>query len=339
MQCLGILLVCGEGWICFFAHLVLTFQNLGGGSEISNLKQAWICFFAHLALTLSANWSSMRNLIQFLWKYSVFFLFLLLEIGSFSLYLHHHHYPQTIFLSSANGVTSRTLNISNEVKQFIHLRSVNAFLSEENVKLNNRLTELESALMDVRRSYADSIILRPQGQSQIRYLSARIVNASTNRTRNYLTLNRGSEDGIRPDMGVVSGTQVVGIVKSVSEHFCVVLPLIHPSIGISCKLKSNNYVGVLRWEPGDASFGLLDDVARHVDVSRGDSIVTSGYTSIFPEGFYVGKVSDYHLEEGAPYYRILVDLGVDYHTLSHVEIVDNDYYEEQRDLEIESEKE
>lgn len=281
----------------------------------------------------------MRNLIQFFLKYIVFILFLVLEIESFVLYLKHHHYPNSVFFSSTNVVTAGVLNVSNEVKQFVNLRSANSFLSSENARLNNQVALLEQELTRLYRSAGDSTFVTYPGSSPIRFLSARVVNASTNRVRNYLTLDRGSDDGVREDMGVVSGNQVVGIVKSVSRHFCVVLPLIHPSTGVSCKLTSNGYVGVLRWEPGDDGIGLLDDVGRHVSVSSGDSVVTSGYTSVFPEGFYVGRVLDCELPTGATYYTIRVSLGVDYKTLSHVEIVDNIYYEEQRALEEELEEE
>lgn len=281
----------------------------------------------------------MRNLIQFFWRYSVFFLFLILEIESFSLYLRHHHYPNSVCFSSASGVTANLLSVSTELKQFVQLRSANSFLSEENAQLNNRIAALEAELTSLQRALSDSALVCYPNYTPVRHLSARVVNSSTNRVRNYLTLDRGSVDGVRPDMGVVSGNQVVGIVKSVSHHFCVVLPLIHPSTGVSCKLSSNDYVGVLRWEAGDANVCFLDDVARHVNLLKGDSVVTSGYTSIFPEGFYVGKISDFELADGAPYYTIHVELGVDYHTLSHVEIIDNVYYEEQRLLEYESEKE
>lgn len=279
----------------------------------------------------------MRNLIQFFIRYSVFFLFLILELESFSLYLRHHHYPHSVVFSSANVLTSGIMNVSNEVKQFVNLRTANDFLSSENAQLNNRVAELEYKLTQIERAAGDSTFYH-YPSTPIRFLSARVVNASTNRVRNYLTLDRGSEDGVREDMGVVSGNQVVGIVKSVSNHFCVVLPLIHPSTGISCKLTSDGYVGVLRWEPGKDDECLLDDVGRHVSVLPGDSVVTSGYTSVFPEGFYVGRVLDYELPTGATYYVIRVGLGVDYKTLSHVEIVDNIYYEEQRSLEQASEE-
>ncbi|MBO5961106.1 MAG: rod shape-determining protein MreC [Paludibacteraceae bacterium] len=275
----------------------------------------------------------MRNLIQFFLKYIGFILFLVLEIECFVLYLKHHHYPNSVIFSSTNVVTSGVMNVSNEVKQFVNLRSANSFLSSENARLNNRVAALEQELTRLSRSEGDSTFFTYPASSPIRFLSARVVNASSNRVRNYLTLDRGSDDGVREDMGVVSGNQVVGIVKSVSRHFCVVLPLIHPSTGVSCKLRSNGYVGVLRWEPGDDSVGLLADVGRHVSVTRGDSVVTSGYTSVFPEGFYVGRVLDCELPTGATYYTIQVGLGVNYKTLSHVEIVDNKYYEEQRALE------
>ena len=275
----------------------------------------------------------MRNLIQFFLRYSVFFLFLLLEIESFSLYLRHHRYPNSVFFSSANVVTAGVMGVSNDVKQFVNLRSANAFLSSENMRLNNEIAALKHEMTRMAREAGDTTFVTYPSSSPIRFLTARVVNASTNRVRNYLTLDRGSDDGVREDMGVVSGNQVVGIVKSVSRHFCVVLPLIHPSTGVSSKLQSNGYVGVLRWEPGDDGVCLLDDVGRHVNVEVGDSIVTSGYTSVFPEGFYIGRVLDSVLPMGSTYHVIRVDLGVDYKTLSHVEIVDNIYYEEQHELE------
>jgi len=153
------------------------------------------------------------------------------------------------------------------------------------------------------------------------FIPARVIAYSNDRHHNYLTLNKGSRDGITEDMGVVGKDGIVGVVQSVSTHFAVVAPVIHEGIYISSLLRKNGYLATLHWRMPDTRKAVLEDVARHVDVQQGDTIVTSGMSAIFPADLPVGVVSEVSLGEGDSYYDIDVALATDFHSLRTVHVL------------------
>ena len=173
---------------------------------------------------------------------------------------------------------------------------------------------------------------------EYKLISAKVINSSTNKLQNYITLNKGSRDGIQADMGVISSEGVVGIVKTVSTKFSVVIPILNQNIKINTKFKKNNYSGPLVWNGEDYRIAKLTDIARHVEFSLGDTLVTSGFTSTFPEGIPVGTIEDFNIKESEPYYNIKVLLSVNFRTLSHVKVINYLNYKEQKNLETISSK-
>ncbi|MBN2829898.1 MAG: rod shape-determining protein MreC, partial [Candidatus Cloacimonetes bacterium] len=173
--------------------------------------------------------------------------------------------------------------------------------------------------------------------------SARVINNSTNKLLNYITINRGSENGIRPEMCVINSDGVVGIVTTVSNHFGVVMPILNPNTLISCKIKSRishqdtvgvvKDIGSLLWDGKDYRFAKMVQVPRHVNIKKGDSIVTSGYSDFFPEGIMVGVIEDYEKANDDNYYEIKVRLSVNFRTVSYVNVMDYLHKEEQEKLE------
>ena len=280
----------------------------------------------------------MRNLFNFLIRYSVLFLFLFLEIISFTLIVKNQGYQKSVFLSSSNSVVAEMYEWSNGVVEFFKLRAANDNLSEENTALKNQVIKLQNQLETLKPRVKDSIRFQIPPEMEYRFIAAKVINCSTNKLQNSITLNKGSRDGVQPDMGVVSDEGVVGIVKVVNEKNSVVIPILNPRIEINCKFKRTNYTGPLKWEGDDYRYANLNDIARHVELALGDTIITSGFTSTFPEGIPVGYIEDFKIKESDAYYKIKVKLAVNFRTLSHVKVINYLNYKEQKDLEKKAEE-
>jgi len=280
----------------------------------------------------------MRNLFNFLIRYSVLFLFLFLEIISFTLIVKNQGYQKSVFLSSSNSVVAEMYEWSNGVVEFFKLRAANDNLSEENTALKNQVIKLQNQLETLKPRVKDSIRFQIPPEMEYRFIAAKVINCSTNKLQNSITLNKGSRDGVQPDMGVVSDEGVVGIVKVVNEKNSVVIPILNPRIEINCKFKRTNYTGPLKWEGDDYRYANLNDIARHVELTLGDTIITSGFTSTFPEGIPVGYIEDFKIKESDAYYKIKVKLAVNFRTLSHVKVINYLNYKEQKDLEKKAEE-
>ncbi len=170
-------------------------------------------------------------------------------------------------------------------------------------------------------------------EKEYEYIPAKVIRNTTHLTQNYITLNKGSNQGIKPDMGVISDAGVVGIVQTVSPKFSKVIPVLNPQAIISTKFKRNNYYGPLVWDGKDYRYARLDDIARHVKFSLGDTLITSGLVKTFPEGIFVGTINNFNIKESDAYYNIQVKLGVDFRMLTHVKVINYLNYQEQLDLE------
>lgn len=280
----------------------------------------------------------MNNLLNFLIKYSVVFLFLLLEIISFSMVVSNQEYQKSVFISSSNTAISAMYEMSNTVVEFFKLRAANDNLSEENTALKNQINDLQNQVAALKPEEKDSTNYHIPPEMQNKLISAKVINNTTNKIQNYITLNKGFNDGIRPDMGVISDEGVVGIVKTVSHKFAVVIPVLNEKIRINCKFRKNNYTGPLQWDGLDYRYAKLNDIARHVELALGDTLVTSGFASNFPEGIPVGKIEDFKISESDSYYNITVKLAVNFRTLSHVKVIKYLNYGEQKAIEAAAEK-
>jgi len=276
----------------------------------------------------------MRKLIAFLIRFSVVLLFIVLELVSFGLIVNNNGYQKSVFFSSGNTLLASMYEVSNSVVEFFYLRQSNNGLAYENTQLKNQIIELKNQLNSLKPLLTDSTVrLKVEPENEISYIYAKVIHNSTNKMQNYITLNKGERDGIRVDMGVVNEEGVVGIVSKVTDKFSVVIPVLNPKLQINSKFKKNNYSGPIVWEGKDYRYAKLNDIARHVKFSLGDSLITSGYTYSFPEGILVGTVDDFIIHESDAYYNIKIKLAVNFRTLSHVKVINYLNYEEQRQLE------
>ena len=269
----------------------------------------------------------MKEIIKLILKYHFTIIFILLEIVSFSLIIRHNEYQRAIFSESASTLFGNVSSTITSIKDYFRLKEMNESLANENILLKNRLEEYEFL--------RDTIIHGTVVQGSIpvyEYIGAKQVNATYNRTKNYITLNRGRKNGLQKEMAVCTPEGIVGLIQDLSDHFAVVIPLINVDSRISAKIKKNNYYGSLQWDGNDYAYSYLNDIPYHVEVNAGDTIVTSGLSKIFPEGIVVGYVESVD-KETANFLKIKVKLAVDFKRINHVYVILNNKKNEQTSLE------
>ena len=244
-----------------------------------------------------------------------------------------NHYQQSVFFTSANGAAGKVYEWSGAVTSYFHLKSVNEDLLDRNMLLEQRVAQLEKYLLD---QGADSIKLNSldhMAAGDYRIFKANVIKNSLMMADNYITLDAGEEAGIRPDMGVVDANGVVGIVYKTSAHYSLVLPLLNSKSSISCKIVGSDYFGYLKWEGGDSRFAYLKDLPRHAEFNLGDTVVTSGYSAVFPAGVMVGTVDDMQDSHDGLSYLLKIKLATDFGKVSNVRVIARSGQEEQKKLE------
>lgn len=273
----------------------------------------------------------MRNLFQFFIKYRVVFLFILLEAISFLFIFQYNNFHRAKLLNSSNRITGNILNQYNSTVEFLSLRKVNEELAEENARLliENKIMTEQLATFET-----DSQLTKVDTLSQI--ISAKVINNSTNKYYNYITINKGRKEGVFPDMGLICPDGIVGIVVNSSDHFSTALSVLNSRWAINAKLIDTNYFGSLRWEGENPRTATLYEIPFHVNVNIGDTIVTSGYSSIFPEGLMIGVVSKIVEVKGDNFQELKVALSTNFSNLTYVNVVGDMLKEELKKLESET---
>jgi len=275
----------------------------------------------------------MRNLLNFLIKYNYWFLFVLLEVASFVLLFKHNRYQQSVFFTSANVVSGAVYEVSGGITSYFHLKKANQELLDRNMLLEQQLDNLEKALRDHQVDSMAINSIKELPVTEYRLYKARVIKNSINLSDNFITLDKGSSSGIRPEMGVIDGNGVVGIVYETSPSYSVVLSLLNSKSNISCKIVGSQYFGYLKWEHGDSRYAYLKDLPRHAEFNLGDTVVTSGYSSMFPEGIIVGTVDDMTDSNDGLSYLLKVKLSNDFGRLSDVRVIERIGQGEQKVLE------
>ncbi len=276
----------------------------------------------------------MRPLIQFFIRNYNFFLFLLLEFFAFLLIFQNNYYQQSAFFNASNAISGGIYSYYSGFTDYLSLKKVNKTLADENSNLLN--LQKSSFIKTNNKTF---IVNDTLYQQQYTYLSAKVISNTTNRINNYLTLNKGSKQGIKKNMGVISPQGIVGIVKDVSENFCTVTSLLHSKSKISAKIKKNDYVGTIVWNGDDYRIVTMKDVPTHVKIYIGDTIISSGYSMMFPEGISIGTIYLYGTNKGKDFYEIKVKLFNDFNNISYVYIVNNLMKDELNELEKRSQNE
>ena len=276
----------------------------------------------------------MHNLTEFLAKHNHWFVFLVLEVLSMVLLFRYNSYQGSVWFSSANAVTGKVYGWDSAVESYFSLSGVNSQLTQRNAFLEQQVRMLDDSIARLTRSQ-EAAVTRLSSMVPFqgcRLIPAKVVANMVNRYDNLITIDKGSADGVKRDMGVVCGMGVVGIVYLVSEHYSIVIPALNSHSNISCTIQRRGYFGYLRWRGGSSQLAYLEDVPRHAHFKLGDNVVTSGYSSVFPPGVMVGKVLHVFNSADGLSYRVQVKLSTDFARLRDVCLVDDSALQERIDL-------
>jgi len=275
----------------------------------------------------------MQRIFLFLLRYNGVFAFILLEVIALSFYFSRNMTEnKRTFLSTANGTIATIYESTSRISRYWNLSAVNDSLARENANLKMKLPESKFSSMVETQTVKDTTL-----QQKYEYIEAKVINNTTHRPHNYITLNRGSAQGVRPNAAVVNagGNGVVGVVYKVSANYSVAISILNLDARISSKVKRNNYFGTLTWRGQTTNRMQLEAIPKHADIAQGDTVVTSGYSTIFPEGIMIGVVDTFFVPAGLNFYDLDVTLYNDMNAIDYVYIVNNLLKEEQLKLEEE----
>ena len=260
----------------------------------------------------------MRNLILFIIRYHALLLFVLLEFLSFYLIVQHNDRQQKSYLTSSNQLTGSFYKRLSTVKSYVDLRSRNDVLLEENKEIRQRIFDLQ-ILNDSK--IEQEFVNDTSNKQRFELLPARVINNSTARVNNYLTIDKGAKEKVELNTGVIGERGIVGIVDNSSANFSTVISLLNTRLSISAMIERNGFFGNLKWDGDNPKYVVLEAIPKHADIALGDKIITSGYSSMFPKGILIGKITEFDVEDGSNFYDIKVRLENDLGSLKHVYIV------------------
>ncbi len=271
----------------------------------------------------------MGRIFLFLYQYRAFFTFLFLEVFCAWLIVQNNQYQGAKFFNSANSLVGGLNTFSQDVRDYFLLRDVNATLAEENTRLRNILEQVNQQEDHLASSSeTDSAFI-----SRFDFISAKVINNSVSGYTNYITINKGFSDGIEPGMAVISSMGAVGKVKRTSRHFSVITSLLNINLRVSGMLKRTGHFGTIQWNGRDPQLVEFDYIPRHVKPVIGDTVMTSGYSGVFPEGIVIGTVETVELLDETPFYEIKVKLVQDFYQLSFVTVIKSNLLHEMDSLE------
>ncbi|MBR2242497.1 MAG: rod shape-determining protein MreC [Prevotella sp.] len=274
----------------------------------------------------------MRNLLAFIAKYNHWFLFVILEVICAVLLFRYNSYQGSVFFSSANVAAGKVYEFDAQAKSFFSLTKVNEQLTQRNLYLEEQVKDLTERMVELTNDTNYTKRSQLEMLSSYKLIPAKVITNSINQRDNLITLDKGSDDGVRVDMGVACGNGVVGIVYMVSKKYCVVIPVLNSHSNISVTVDKRGYFGYLHWLGRRPDKAYVNDIPLHAKVLPGDQVVTSGYSSIFPPGLQVGKVLYVFKSLDGLSLQLQVRLSTDFSTLRDVCIIDDAKMKERIDL-------
>jgi rod shape-determining protein MreC len=276
----------------------------------------------------------MKNIFLFIQTYSALVIFLALQIVCIVFLSHYSKTHEAYFASAVNEVTGRIDSKYNNFSGYFILKDVNRQLEEENTILRNELKSNYISIDSSKKLHTDSI--QTGSVTKYRkyyYLSARVVNNSVSSQNNYITLERGANQGIKKGMSVIGPAGIVGVVTEVSNNYSLVMSLLHHNSKVSAMLKKDDFPGSLEWDGADPSYLILKNIPKSEKVSKGDTVLTSYYSTNFPSNLMIGTIADFTSDPSSNFYTIKVKTAVNFYTLQYVNVIDNRRADEQAQLE------
>lgn len=260
----------------------------------------------------------MRNLFVFFYRIRILLLFILLEAVAFTWISMSRSFQRSVINNSANRFTGGILEKTDNLEDYLSLGEQNEKLRRENARLRSLTKGAYFPLVAEKGDSIDSLYMH-----RYRYIEAEVINSSYRKSRNYMTLNRGSVHGLKPEMGVIGSDGVVGKVKDVSPHFATVISVINPSFSVSGKIKGTGFFGPLIWTTNDYRTARLIDIPRYADIHTGDTVITDSRSLAFPPGIPIGVVESYELQEDQNFYALEIILTTDFASVEHVYIIED----------------
>lgn len=258
----------------------------------------------------------MRNLYLFFRKHYFYFLFLLLEVVSLSLYFNYSNFHQAAFYTFSARITGSVNSLFRNITEYFSLRNTNQLLTEEIALLQSRMPEAFYKADTSTFFIGDTMY-----KTEYRYIAAKVVSNSTNKRNNFLMINKGTIHGIQNHMGVIIGNRIVGQVVSVSPHFSWIMSVLNKDSRISAKFRKNNQLVNIEWNGGNYRYGNVKEIPKHFEIVIGDTIITSGNSEIFPEGIQIGTISDFTIAEDENFNSATIAFSTDFNSLGYVEVV------------------
>lgn len=261
----------------------------------------------------------MRNLLNFLIKYSTWFVFTFYVLISCILLVRNSKNHNSLYLSSANAVGEVVYGTASEISEYFGLLAVNERLQESNAKLQNEVLNLRNEIAQYKVLLQDTAAAWTQ--NRFNYIGASVINNSTRHPRNYFTINRGTTDGVQPGMGIIDQSGIVGIVDVAGKHTARAISVLNQTQHFSAKIKGTPYIGSLTWRGEDPTVTYLEEVPRHAKYHIGDTIVTSGFSTTFPEGIDIGTIIGRVKTHDDTFYVLKVRLASNFKQLGTVRII------------------
>ncbi|MCU0377839.1 MAG: rod shape-determining protein MreC [Bacteroidales bacterium] len=259
----------------------------------------------------------MRSLLNFLLRFKTLILFLVLETVALVMISSSHNYHQSVAFGAARTVSGFFARRLENSRSYLRLKQINQQLVTENLILRRQIEELRPIPRTDYTTVHDTV-----NGTSYSYLSATVINNSVNKQKNFITLDRGSNHGVATGMGVASAEGITGVVVGVSRNFSVAMSLLNTDFRLSARIASNDYFGSLAWDGKNFRYAQLSEIPHHVAVNQGDTIVSSGYSAIFPEGIVIGTLTG-DMKKGGDFVTLKVQLSADFKKLTDVYIIGN----------------
>lgn len=276
----------------------------------------------------------MHNLLNFLIKNSFWFLFIFLEIVSFYFIFSGNSYQRSAFFNYSNEVSGNVYSVGSSITSYFGLKEENESLLQKNGELLNKITALENYIFELEKdSIKTRAFLDSKFSANNEYVVARVINNSISQSHNYITINKGANDGIDVGMGVVSQRGIVGEVRAVSNNFSLIQSLLNPDSKYSSKLLESSVFGPIEWDGENPRYVMMKDYPGHEVIVVGDTVVTSGYSDIFPGNIMVGTVHSFEMQKNKNQYQLTIELSTDFTSLSNVLVVKRNWLKEKQELE------
>jgi rod shape-determining protein MreC len=251
----------------------------------------------------------MRNFLQFIWNNQFTLLFFLLEFIGFALLTTNNGFHNSKIQTASTSISGNVADIRDSYAQYLGLKEENEKLLEENKRLKERISLREGKNRNQKLPFI--------------YQTAHAINSTYSLGNNFLILDKGASEGVTAQQAVVGPQGIIGVVHSVSDHYSTVMPIIHSQSTVSCKLKKNNYFGLLKWRGNDDRLAVLEDIPNHIGVFTGDTIVTRGGEGIFPSNILVGKAVSSEKNEATGFQAVTVELATDFRNVYNVYVLEN----------------